>query len=451
MSALNQYLDLYRSHRDTLDRHSAPALNALRGAAAQVLEESVLPACDTDNYENCDLEGMLAPDYGLNIAKVNMGVDPKVTFRCDVPMLSTALFMLVNDTFAETSRSRANLPAGVEIGSLRAMAEKEPALVAKYYGAAADMGNPMVALDTLLAQDGLFLRVRKGVKVEKPIQLINILDSVAPLMAVRRILVIIEEDAAAKLLVCDHTQNQNVDFLALETVEIFVDKRGEFDYYSLEESSEKTSRISALYLRQEAYSKVGIDGITLFNGTTRNEYYCTFGGEEGDLHLYGMGIEDRNRRVSTFTRIEHNAPRCRSNELFKYTLDDTAAGAFTGRIYVAPGAVKTEAYQSNRNLLGSDDAKMHTRPELEIYNDDVKCSHGSAIGQLDANQMFYMRTRGLDEATARLLLKQAFMADVIDGIRVDSLRERLHIMTERRFAGEASACAGCSVCGSKNE
>lgn len=451
MSALNQYLDLYRSHRDTLDRHSAPALNALRGAAAQVLEESVLPACDTDNYENCDLEGMLAPDYGLNIAKVNMGVDPKVTFRCDVPMLSTALFMLVNDTFAETSRSRANLPDGVEIGSLRAMAEKEPALVAKYYGAAADMGNPVVALDTLLAQDGLFLRVRKGIKVEKPIQLINILDSVAPLMAVRRILVIIEEDAAAKLLVCDHTQNQNVDFLALETVEIFVDKRGEFDYYSLEESSEKTSRISALYLRQEAYSKVGIDGITLFNGTTRNEYYCTFGGEEGDLHLYGMGIEDRNRKVSTFTRIEHNAPHCRSNELFKYTLDDTAAGAFTGRIYVAPGAVKTEAYQSNRNLLGSDDAKMHTRPELEIYNDDVKCSHGSAIGQLDANQMFYMRTRGLDEATARLLLKQAFMADVIDGIRVDSLRERLHIMTERRFAGEASACAGCSVCGSKNE
>ncbi len=450
MSALNQYLDLYRSHRDTLDRHSAPALNALRAAAGQVLEESVLPACDTDNYENCDLEGMLAPDYGLNIAKVNMGVDPKVTFRCDVPMLSTALFMLVNDTFAETSRSRANLPDGVEIGSLRAMAEKEPALVAKYYGAAADMGNPVVALDTLLAQDGLFLRVRKGVKVEKPIQLINILDSVAPLMAVRRILVIIEEDAAAKLLVCDHTQNQNVDFLALETVEIFVDKRGEFDYYSLEESSEKTSRISALYLRQEAYSKVGIDGITLFNGTTRNEYYCTFGGEEGDLHLYGMGIEDRNRKVSTFTRIEHNAPRCRSNELFKYTLDDTAAGAFTGRIYVAPGAVKTEAYQSNRNLLGSDDAKMHTRPELEIYNDDVKCSHGSAIGQLDANQMFYMRTRGLDEATARLLLKQAFMADVIDGIRVDSLRERLHIMTERRFAGEASACAGCSVCGSKN-
>lgn len=451
MSALNQYLDLYRSHRDTLDRHSAPALNALRGAAAQVLEESVLPACDTDNYENCDLEGMLAPDYGLNIAKVNMGVDPKVTFRCDVPMLSTALFMLVNDTFAETSRSRANLPDGVEIGSLRAMAEKEPALVAKYYGAAADMGNPVVALDTLLAQDGLFLRVRKGIKVEKPIQLINILDSVAPLMAVRRILVIIEEDAAAKLLVCDHTQNQNVDFLALETVEIFVDKRGEFDYYSLEESSEKTSRISALYLRQEAYSKVGIDGITLFNGTTRNEYYCTFGGEEGDLHLYGMGIEDRNRKVSTFTRIEHNAPHCRSNELFKYTLGDTAAGAFTGRIYVAPGAVKTEAYQSNRNLLGSDDAKMHTRPELEIYNDDVKCSHGSAIGQLDANQMFYMRTRGLDEATARLLLKQAFMADVIDGIRVDSLRERLHIMTERRFAGEASACAGCSVCGSKNE
>ena len=451
MSALDQYLNLYRDHKGVIDAHSAPALNAMRPEAAAVLDTATLPACDTDNYENCDLEGMLAPDYGLNIANVNMGVDPKVTFRCDVPMLSTALFMLVNDRFAETSRSRLNLPEGVEIGSLKAFAEKEPELVARYYGAAANIANPVVALDTLLAQDGLYLRVRKGVKVEKPIQLINILDSAAPLMAVRRVLVIIEEEASAKLLVCDHTQNQNVDFMALETVEIFVERNAEFDYYSLEESSEKTNRISALYLQQGACSKVGIDGITLFNGTTRNEYYCSFTGEDADLHLYGMGIEDRSRKVSTFTRIEHNAPRCRSNELFKYTIDDTAQGAFTGRIYVAPGAVKTEAYQSNRNLLGSDEAKMHTRPELEIYNDDVKCSHGSAIGQLDASQMFYMRTRGLDEATARLLLKQAFMADVIDGIRVETLRERLHIMTERRFAGEASACAGCSACGSNKE
>lgn len=450
-NALIQYINLFKEHQALIDSNSANPLNDLRHEAARVLEQTVLPLPDTDNYENIDLQAVLAPNYGINIAKVNMGVDPKATFKCDVPMLSTSLFMLVNDSFAETARSRVSLPEGVEVGSLRKWAQKDPEEVKEFYGKIADIQNPLVALNTMLAQDGLYLRVRKGVKVEKPIQLVNILDSANPLLAVRRLLIVIEDGADAKLLVCDHTQNPDTDLASLETVEIVVGNNAVFDYYSLEESSEKTKRLSSLYLEQGRDSRVGIDGITLFNGTTRNEYFCRFNGEGAELHLYGMGIEDRERKVSTYSRIHHAVPRCVSNELFKFTLDDQAAGAFTGRIYVAPGAVKTEAYQSNRNLLGSDDAKMHTRPELEIYNDDVKCSHGAAIGQLDATQMFYMRTRGLDEKTARLLLKQAFMADVIDGIRVDSLRERLHIMTERRFAGEMSACASCSaVCASKN-
>ena len=124
-------------------------------------------------------------------------------------------------------------------------------------------------------------------------------------------------------------------------------------------------------------------------------------------------------------------------------VDDDAAASFEGMIYVAPGAVKTEAYQSNRNIVGSDTARMYSRPQLEIYNDDVKCSHGSAVGRLDAMQLFYMRTRGLPEATARLLLKQAFMADVIEGVRLKPLRERLHIMMERRFSGARPECSSC--------
>lgn len=444
MSAIRQYLDLYYEHRKLIDAYGANPLNAMRQLAAEKLAARKLPKADSDNYENCDLESLLSPDYGINLADVNIDVNPAATFRCDVPMLTSSLFMLVNDTYAESRNSRQDLPEGVEIGSLRKVALDYPDLVAKYYGKAASTDNPIVALNTLLAQDGLFLRVKRGTRLEKPLQLVNILANGAPLMAVRRVLVIIEEDAAAKLLVCDHTQNPDVDFMSLETVEIFVDKHGELDYYNLEESTEKTRRLFSLYLRQEADSIVSIDGITLFNGYSRNEYHCSFNGENSQLHLYGMGIEDDERSVSTYTRIDHNVPRCNSNELFKFTLDDKARGAFTGRIYVAPGAVKTEAYQSNRNLVGSNEARMESKPELEIYNDDVKCSHGTAIGQLDEMQMFYMRTRGLDSATARLLLKQAFMSDIIDRIRVDSLRDRLRILVERRFAGETSACSSCS-------
>lgn len=125
-----------------------------------------------------------------------------------------------------------------------------------------------------------------------------------------------------------------------------------FDYYNLEESNRSTRRLSALYMRQGEASTVNIDGITLFNGRTRNEYYCRFEGEEASLRLYGMGIEDKDRVLATYSYIDHAVPRCKSDELFKYTVDDQASGAFTGRIYVAPGSVKTEAYQANRNLVG---------------------------------------------------------------------------------------------------
>jgi len=450
MSALNQYLELFSSHRALIDANGAGPLNSLRQEAYSRLQGITLPKEGSDNYENCDLEGMLSPDYGLNVAKINIDVNPQITFRCDVPMLSTALFMLVNDTFAGTSGAYDSLPEGVEVGSLRKFALDCPDKVAEFYGRIADMNNPVVALDTLLAQDGFYLRVKRGVKVEKPLQLVNILENGMPLMAVRRLLVVIEDEAEAKLIVCDHTQNPDLRFLSLETVEIFAGRDSSFDYYSLEESTEKTSRISSLYLRQEAGSNVSIDGMTLFNGTTRNEYHAMFAGEGAALHLYGMGIEDASRKISTYSRIDHAVPCCSSNELFKFTLDGEARGSFTGRIHVAPGAVKTEAYQSNRNLVGSDAAQMLSRPELEIYNDDVKCSHGTAIGRLDDTQLFYMRTRGLDEPTARLLLKQAFMADIIDRVKVEALRDRLRVMTERRFAGENTACASCAHCGRRD-
>ena len=444
MGALDQYIALYREHSGLIDANSGAPLNALRAKAAERLAGMRLPRKGDENFENIDLEEMLAPDFGINLRKVNIDVNPDQTFRCDVPVSSQSVMMNINDTFTASPEAFDTVPDGVDVGSLSEFARLNPEEVEKYYGKIADMDNPIVALDTMFAQDGLYVRVRRGVHLEKPLQLVNILSDSMPLMAVRRVLVVIEDDASAKLLVCDHSQRDDVRLMALETVEIHVGDNARFDYYSIEESTESTSRLSALYVTQGEGSDVNIDGMTLFNGTTRNEYYCRFRGRHGGLRLYGMGIEDRERVLSTYTRIDHDVPDCKSDELFKVTVDDKASGAFTGRIYVAEGAVKTEAYQASRNLVGNSGAKMFSKPQLEIYNDDVKCSHGCAIGQLDPMQVFYMRTRGLSEKTARLLLRQAFMADVIAAIDVPSLRDRLHILTERRFAGLESACGTCS-------
>lgn len=447
MNALKQYIDLYKEHADLICLNSAEMMNGRREEAFRKLETMKLPPKGSENYETTDLEGMLAPDYGVNIARVNIDVNPAASFHCGVPSLSTALFMMVNDIYSETSRSREGLPEGVWAGSLRKFAEQHPELMEKYYGRLASLDNPVAALDTLLAQDGIAVWVRDGVKVEKPLQIVNILQNGQPLMAVRRVLVIAGEGSEVKILSCDHTQNPDIAFLALNTIEIYAGRNSSVDYYDLEESTEKTSRLCALYLSQEEGSNVMIDGMTLYNGDTRNEYHTRFDGAHASLRLYGMGIEDRKRHLDNYSRIEHSVADCTTDELFKYVVDDNATGAFAGLVLVKKGADRTEAYQSNRNLVGSDAARMYSKPQLEIYNDDVKCSHGTATGQLDGMQVFYMRTRGIPEAEARLLLKQAFMADVVEGIRLAPLRDRLHLLLERRFAGADPGCASCRTSG----
>lgn len=444
MSALQQYIDLYKEHRQLIDSGSSHAVNEMRPEALKVLETTSLPARGTENYETTSLEDILKPDYGINIARVNIDVNPAATFHCGVPNLSTSLFFSVNDIYGEADHARDGLPEGIEVGSLRMFAQNHPEIFSKHYCRIANLDNPVVALNTLLVQDGIVVWVKRGVKVDKPVQIVNILQNGAPLMALRRLLVIAEEDSEIKILACDHTQNPEVAFLSVQTLEFYAGKNSKVDYYDLEESTEKTSRLSALYLRLEEGSDVLINGMTLYNGTTRNEYYCDFSGKNAFLRLYGMGIEDRKRHLDTYSRVIHKTGECKTDELFKYVLDDSASGAFTGMVKVEPGADKTEAYQSNRNIVGSDTSRMYSKPQLEIYDDDVKCSHGSATGQLDEMQVFYMRTRGLSEQTAKLLLKQAFMADVIETVRMDGLRDRLHMLVERRFAGGSSSCAACS-------
>ncbi len=317
-------------------------------------------------------------------------------------------------------------------------------MLREYYGKLASLDNPIVALNTLLVQDGFILYVPAGVKVEKPIQIVNRMASGQPVLSPRRLIVIMGEDAEARLLSCDHTERMDSESLSLGVTELFIGRNARFDYYDLEESAEKSKRLSAIYMRQEEHSHTTLDCMTLFNGFTRNEFYCDMAGEHSGLGLYGMGICDRSRRLSVYSHINHGVARCHSNELFKIAADEQARCAFTGRIHVAKGAVETEAYQASRNLISGNEAVVKARPELEIYNDDVKCSHGCAVGQLDEQQMFYMRTRGIPESKARLLLRQAFMADIIDVISIPSLRDRLHILVERRFAGQNASCS-CDV------
>lgn len=446
MRAEQQYIDLFAQCKGLIAKHSSPVMNSLREEAAAHFERLGFPGVKGEDYKYTDVAQAFMPDYGLNLNRVAIPVNPYDVFRCDVPNMSSSLYFVVNDTFYDRELPKAHLPEGVYAGGLKAFTEQYPDLAARYYGQAAPSAHDgLVAFNTMLAEDGFVLYVPRGVKVERPIQLVNIFRSDVDTMANRRILVIMEAGSEAKLLVCDHSIDE-VNFLATEVVEIFAEEGAYFDYYDLEESSEQTARFCSVHVKQAASSNVLVDGITLTNGLTRNNYFIDLNGEGAEATLCGMAILDKQQQVDTYSLITHAAPYCTSNELVKNVLNGEAVGAFSGRILVKEGAQKTAAYQTNRNLCATREARMYSKPQLEIYADDVKCSHGMTTGQLDENALFYMQSRGIPRSEARMLLSVAFTADVIDHVRLDALKDRLHKLVEKRFRGELAKCAGCRIC-----
>lgn len=442
-NALKQYIDLHDSNRDTIERLSPPVLNALRAKAREALDGARLPRKGQEDYEATDINAVLEPDYGVNINRVDLSRQSNTKFRCEVPNLSTCLYYVFNDTF-RPSNTAGQSGDNVAVETFKAATEKHPDVLAKHYGSVVQLSNACTALNTMLAQDGVLIYVPKGVTATKPIQIINVFDANAQLMAVRRLLIVLEDDAHAQVLVCDHTKGDN-RYLALEVVEVVAGRNATLDYYHMEESGAGTTRLSQLWARQGEGSNVLIDGITLTNGYTRNDFQIDVDGTHATTKLLGMAIATGDQHVDNHTLINHNAPKCQSNEMFKYVLNDDAIGAFAGKILVKPDCPKIDAYQGNRNIVASPTAKMYTKPQLEIYTDDVKCSHGATVGQLDQDALFYMQTRGISLPVAQKLLMQAFMSDVIDGVRLDTLRERLRHLVEMRLSGDASICDSCNL------
>ena len=450
MQSEQQYIELYEQARELICSHAPEAMYAVRDEAFEDFRRQGFPSKKVERYKYTDMQKLFAPDYGVNLNRLQIPVDPYETFRCDVPNLSTSLYFVINDSFFKDDKPKGHLPEGVIIGSLR----DNPELVAKYYAKQAKTSDDAVtALNTLLAQDGLFVYVPKNIKVDRAIQVINILKAtpqnaqrqVPDLMVNRRVLIILEEGAELKMLFCDHTADDR-NFLATQVIEAYVGENASLDLYCLEETHYKNVRVSNVYIDQQANSRVNHNVITLHNGITRNKLDLTFSGEGAECQCYGCVIADKQQHVDNNTLITHKVPHCTSNELYKYVLDDQSTGAFAGRVLVEHGAQKTSSQMTNQNLTATKEARMYTQPMLEIYADDVKCAHGSTVGQLNDAALFYMRQRGISLEEAKLLLQNAFINEVIDHMQLEPLRDRLHYLVEKRFRGELNKCAGCRLC-----
>ncbi len=450
MSVLVEKADLslkYTSHynevKDLLFEGSSEVLNAQRNKAFQNFVLQGIPTRKNENYKYTNLQPQFLPDYKFIHQREQVEADLNEVFRCDVPQLDTHLTLLINGWYYQKNKE-VGLPEGVIIASLEDIAKSNPELIGKYYAKIAKTEeDPLVALNTAFAKDGYFLYVPKNVTVEKPLQLINLLQSNKDTFATQRNLIVVESGASLQLLLCNHTLDLNT-YLSNSVTEIFVEGNGQLDYYTLQNEHNKATSLNSVFIQQERDSRVTTHTSSLHGGVIRNNLKFILNGENAEAHMFGMSFLDKKQHVDNFTQVIHAKPNCMSNQLYKNVLNDQSTGAFAGRIHVMRDAQKTNAFQRNNNLLLTDNATMQTKPQLIIDADDVKCSHGATVGQIDEEALFYLRARGIGEDRARLMMMNAFAHEVVQEIRIEALRERIDDLVDKRLQGEVARCHECA-------
>jgi len=445
-----QYIELYNKNIVQLAEHSSPAVNLHRDKSFKSFQKLGIPSDRNEDYKYTNIQPFLRGTFEFNFVHQDVEAQLDDVFRCEVSALESYSAYVINGWYSEKNQIANNLPEGVYFGSMAEAFEKHPELVDKYYGRSAKIEHDgFTALNGMFAQDGVFIYIPKNVVLDKPLQIVNILTGDNDKVAFQRNLVVMEENSQAKILICDHTLTPS-KFVVNSVTEVFAAENVVLDNYTLQNQHNLTTQVAGIFVEQKSSSTVMTNNLTLHAGISRNNLYYKLNGEHCESFLYGLYVTDKNQHVDNFSLIDHAKPNCTSTELFKGVMDDRATGAFTGRVLVRKDAQNTNAYQSNNNILLNDLARISTRPQLEIYADDVKCSHGATVGQLDDDAMFYLRSRGISEEESRVLLMYAFAYEVIDKIKIEPLKEQIRDLVEKRFRGEFDKCDFCVVCGESN-
>ncbi|MBR3616240.1 MAG: Fe-S cluster assembly protein SufD [Bacteroidaceae bacterium] len=444
MSQEQEYIDIFEQNLALIKEPCAELLNEAREKAAIRFKATGFPGTKEENWLHSNVAKRFATDYGMNLGRVEVNTDRRTLFTCDVPNLNTHQAFIVNDTFRD-GESGKKFPDGVILASLNRIAEESPSLLEPYYNTLAEQGDSIAQFNTMFAQDGIVLYIPKNTVVEETVQIVTLLQANVEMLSNRRLLVILEENSQASLLICDHSAMEK-QTLSTQVTEIFIGRGAQLDLYELEETAYSNTRLSHLFVRQEADSRFGHSNITLTNGFTRNYISVSLEGKGAEADINGLVIGDKNQHTDNRTIVDHKTGNCNSNELYKYILDEQSTGVFAGKMLIRPDAQQTVSQQTNRNLCLTSDAHMYAQPQLEIYADDVKCSHGSTVGQLDDNALFYMQQRGIPADEARHLLMYAFAGEVIENIKIEALRDRLHMLVEKRLRGELNHCRTCALC-----
>jgi Fe-S cluster assembly protein SufD len=443
-----RYYTLYKENIGKITENSSPYINSFRADAIAKFLELGIPTKKNESYRYTNLDPFFNHDFKSYFIPEESDFIKAEEFRCDVTDLDTHGVVLLNGFYPTINEKLRTLPGGIWIGSLNEAAKKFSDIIEKHYGKYVN-GNSdgLVYLNTAMASDGVFIYVPDGVVLKKPVQIVSLVQSDEDVFNQHRNLIIVGKNAEITLIICDHTLSPQ-KFLTNAVTEIHVGENSHFDIIRVQNEHNNAAKITHTFIHQERNSNASSNNITLHGGLVRNSTHHYLAGEGAECHSYGLYLADKFQHIDNFVNVDHAVPNCTSDQLFKGVLDDMATGAFNGRIYVHKDAQGTSAYQRNNSILLTDDAKMDTKPQLEIYADDVKCSHGATVGQLDEDALFYLQSRGINKREARLMLMFGFAHEVIQNIKVEALRERMDNLVMQRLKGELSRCASCMVkCG----
>lgn len=354
--------------------------------------------------------------------------------------LAGSTLVFLNGHFAPALSSIHGLPVGVKVMSLAEAIEKERSLVEPHLARHANSADhAFVALNTAFLSDGAFVHIPKGVVVEQPIHLVYVSTAgEEPTVSHPRSLIIAGEASQSTILETYASISPDVYFTNAVT-EIIGGENSVIDHYKLQQESEAAYHFSRTQLNLARSANFTSHSLLFGAALTRNEVSARLDGEGIECVVNGLYMTGGSQHVDNHMLIDHAKPHCNSHELFKGILDGKSNGVFSGKIIVRQDAQKTDAKQSNKNLLLSGTASIDTQPQLEIFANDVKCTHGATIGQLDAEAIFYLRARGISEREARGLLTYAFANDIVERVKIAEVKERVGVVLAEKFRRDSAA------------
>lgn len=445
-------LKLYDEHSGRFGKDDSKRIAALRKEAIGVFALQGFPHTKMEKWRNTDLTRVLNHDFSLQLEINTLEVDLKEIFKCDVPGFDTHMVALLNGWFIDRGLQLKQADEGVIVCSLADAFVKYPELIEAHFGKYAPVGeNSLTALNTAFALDGVFIYVPDNVTVKETVQMVDLIKATDGVFVQARNLVILGRNSSLRLVQCDDSIDNHVGFINSVT-EVLIGENASLDHYKLQNKNDHSALINNIYFHLEADAKLSTNAISLNGGLIRNEANVKLNGRGGHADILGVYLMDREQHIDNQVFVDHAQPDCSSSEMFKGILDDHASGVFNGHILVRQDAQRTNAYQNNKNILISDKAVIDTKPFLEIYADDVKCSHGATVGQLDNEAMFYLRTRGIGMENARMLLMYAFAAEIVNKISIPELRLRIDDLVKKRLRGELSICDQCVLhCNAKEQ